>query len=101
MGTNNPHFYFNKILSPLQRGMSRSDRGIWVEVYFKNPPSPHKFGATSFSRRKEIFYPSTLFKSAIKSSISSIPTLNLTRLSTTPTRSLSSLGIEAWVMVAG
>ena len=41
------------------------------------------------------------FKSEIRSSASSIPTLSLIKESTTPEASLSILGMEAWVIEAG
>ena len=47
------------------------------------------------------FYPNARFKSLIKSSLSSIPTLNLINESTTPVFSRSSFGMLACVILAG
>ncbi len=51
--------------------------------------------------REIIYYPIAASKSFIKSSASSIPTLNLIKLSFKPFFKRSSLGILAWVILAG
>ncbi len=50
---------------------------------------------------KFTYYPIACFKSSIKSSASSIPTLNRMRESVKPFFKRSSRGIDAWVIVAG